>query len=208
MEVAEVLELLELRVLKELELEALELELVEVLELLVAEVLILEVLELLELVVLQALELETLGLEALALGVLVLLVLVLEAVCGRDRTSFHSFSRFLRPPPVPGTHHMALRPSSVPLRVPLPSPPASSLADAPDPESDSLHAASPTITRLLATVVTDPSFTSTAASALVAELVDFAARCCLAYAARFFAESESVSPPSVGGECALGTDVP
>ncbi|CAI7836717.1 unnamed protein product, partial [Closterium sp. NIES-53] len=31
-----------------------------------------------------------------------------------------------RPPPVPGTHIMALLPSSVPLRVPLPSPPTSS----------------------------------------------------------------------------------
>ncbi|CAI7855206.1 unnamed protein product, partial [Closterium sp. NIES-54] len=31
------------------------------------------------------------------------------------------------PPPVPGTHAMALRPSSVPLRVPLPAPPESSL---------------------------------------------------------------------------------
>ncbi|CAI7788855.1 unnamed protein product [Closterium sp. NIES-53] len=36
---------------------------------------------------------------------------------------------------------MALSPSSVPLRVPLPSPPASSLADGPDPESDLVHAA-------------------------------------------------------------------
>ncbi|CAI7804371.1 unnamed protein product [Closterium sp. NIES-53] len=50
---------------------------------------------------------------------------------------------------------MALRPSSVQLRVPLPSPPASSLADSPDPESDLVCAASPTVTRLLATV--DPS---------------------------------------------------
>ncbi|CAI5931273.1 unnamed protein product [Closterium sp. NIES-64] len=65
----------------------------------------------------------------------------------------------------------------------------------------------PTVTRLLATVVTDPSFESTAASALVAELVDFAARCRLDYAASLVAESESVCPPSVGGECALGTDV-
>ncbi|CAI5967090.1 unnamed protein product, partial [Closterium sp. NIES-65] len=60
---------------------------------------------------------------------------------------------------------------------------------------------------LLATVVTDPSFESTAASALVAELVDFAARCRLDYAAGLVAESASVCPPSVGGECALGTDV-
>ncbi|CAI7889625.1 unnamed protein product [Closterium sp. NIES-53] len=39
----------------------------------------------------------------------------------------------LHPPPVPGTHAMALRPSSVPLRVPLPVPPASSLPAVPDP---------------------------------------------------------------------------
>ncbi|CAI7807129.1 unnamed protein product, partial [Closterium sp. NIES-54] len=32
-----------------------------------------------------------------------------------------------RPPPVPGTHTMAFRPFSVPLRVPLPAPPESSL---------------------------------------------------------------------------------
>ncbi|CAI7869861.1 unnamed protein product [Closterium sp. NIES-53] len=89
----------------------------------------------------------------------------------------------LRPPPVPGTHRMSLHLSTAPLRAPLPSPPESSLPALSDPESDSLRAASPTITRLLATVVTDPSFESTAASALVAELVDFAARCRLDYAA-------------------------
>ncbi|CAI7911417.1 unnamed protein product [Closterium sp. NIES-54] len=61
-----------------------------------------------------------------------------------------------------------------PLRacVPLPSPPASSLPNGPDPEYDSLRAASPTVTRFLATAVTGPSFESTAASALVAGLVD------------------------------------
>ncbi|CAI7920837.1 unnamed protein product [Closterium sp. NIES-54] len=64
-----------------------------------------------------------------------------------------------------------------------------------------------TITRLLATVVTDPSFESATASALVAELVEFAAACRLDYAASLVAESGSVCPPSVGGECALGTDV-
>ncbi|CAI7832051.1 unnamed protein product [Closterium sp. NIES-54] len=112
-----------------------------------------------------------------------------------------------RPPAVPGTHHMALRPSTAPLRVPLPSPRESSLPVLASPESDSLCAASPTVTRLLATVVTDPSFESTAASALVAELVDFTARCCLDYATSLVAESESVCPPSVGGECALSTDV-
>ncbi|CAI7901008.1 unnamed protein product [Closterium sp. NIES-53] len=83
-----------------------------------------------------------------------------------------------RPPPVPGTHIMALH-----------------------------RAASPTFPRLLATVVTDPSFEFGAASTLVAELVDFAAACRLDYVASLVAKSESDCPPSVGGECALGTDV-
>ncbi|CAI7752753.1 unnamed protein product [Closterium sp. NIES-53] len=78
-----------------------------------------------------------------------------------------------RPPPVPGTHAMTLRPSSVPLCVPLPAPPASSLPEVPDPESDRACAARPTVSCLLATAVTDPFF----------------------------------DPPSIGGECALGTDV-
>ncbi|CAI7835359.1 unnamed protein product, partial [Closterium sp. NIES-54] len=114
-----------------------------------------------------------------------------------------------RPPPVPGTHSMTLRPSTAPQCVPLPSPPASSLPDGPDPESDSLRAASPTVTCFLATAVTDPTFESTAASSLVAELVDFAAACRLDYAASLVAESDSASvcPVSVGGECALGTDI-
>ncbi|CAI7887791.1 unnamed protein product [Closterium sp. NIES-54] len=112
-----------------------------------------------------------------------------------------------RPLAVLGTHQMALRPSTAPLRVPLPSPPASSLPALADPESDSLRAASPTVARFLATVVTDPSLASTAASALVAELVDFAARCRVDYAASLVALSESVCPSSVRGECALSTDV-
>ncbi|CAI7775376.1 unnamed protein product, partial [Closterium sp. NIES-53] len=112
-----------------------------------------------------------------------------------------------RPPPVPGTHAMALRPSSVPLRIPLPAPPKSSLPAVPDHESDGARVASPTVSRLLATVVTNPSFESTAASALVTELLDFAATCRLDYATALVAESESASPPSVGGECALGMDV-
>ncbi|CAI7907240.1 unnamed protein product, partial [Closterium sp. NIES-54] len=102
---------------------------------------------------------------------------------------------------------MALRPSSVPLRVPLPPPPESSLHAVPDPVSDLARAATPIVSRLLATVVTNPTFESTAASALVAELLDFAATCPLDYATALVAESESASPPSLGGECALGTDV-
>ncbi|CAI7912190.1 unnamed protein product [Closterium sp. NIES-53] len=85
----------------------------------------------------------------------------------------------------------------------------SSLPNGPDPEFDSLQAASPTVTRFLATAVTDPLFESTAVSALDAELFDFAAAYRLDFATVLFAESASASvyPPSVGGECALGMDV-
>ncbi|CAI7789797.1 unnamed protein product [Closterium sp. NIES-54] len=93
---------------------------------------------------------------------------------------------------------MALHPSTAPHRVPLPSPPESSLRALADPESDFLRAASPTVTHLLATIASDPSFESTAASALVAELVDFAAHYRQDYAASLVAESASVCPPSVG----------
>ncbi|CAI7841162.1 unnamed protein product, partial [Closterium sp. NIES-53] len=82
-----------------------------------------------------------------------------------------------RPPSVPSMHTMNLRPSSVPLRVPLPAPPESSLPE------------------------------SAVASALIAELLDFNAACRLDYASALVAESVSASPPFVGGECALGTDV-
>ncbi|CAI7776860.1 unnamed protein product, partial [Closterium sp. NIES-53] len=112
-----------------------------------------------------------------------------------------------RPPPLPGTHTIALRPSSVPLRVPLPAPPESSLSEVPDLESDRPPAASPTVSCLIATVVTDPSFESTVASALVFELLDFAAACRLDDATALVAETAFASPPSVGVECALGTDV-
>ncbi|CAI7839230.1 unnamed protein product [Closterium sp. NIES-53] len=110
-------------------------------------------------------------------------------------------------PHVPGTHARTLRPSSVPLCVPLPAPPASSLREVPNPESDRARAASPTVSRLLATAVTDPSFESAATSALVAELLDFAAACRLDYATALVAGFASASPPSIEGKCALGTDV-
>ncbi|CAI7753214.1 unnamed protein product [Closterium sp. NIES-53] len=92
---------------------------------------------------------------------------------------------------------MALCPSSAPLRVPVPTP----------PESDRARAAILSVSRLLATAITDPFFESAAASALVAELLDFAATCRLHYATALVADFASASPPSVGGECALGTDV-
>ncbi|CAI7866055.1 unnamed protein product, partial [Closterium sp. NIES-53] len=112
-----------------------------------------------------------------------------------------------RPPPVPGAHAMAFHPSSVPLCVPLHAPPESSLPAVPDPASDLACAASPTVSRLLATAVTDPSFESAAASALIVELLDFATTSRLDYVTALVAGSVSVSPPSVEGECALGTDI-
>ncbi|CAI7792320.1 unnamed protein product [Closterium sp. NIES-53] len=102
---------------------------------------------------------------------------------------------------------MVLRHSFVPLRVPRPAPPESSLPEVPDPEFDQARAASPTVARLLATVVTDLSLESAAVSALVAELLDFDAACRLDYTSALVAEFVPASPPSVGGECALGTDV-
>ncbi|CAI7901897.1 unnamed protein product [Closterium sp. NIES-54] len=76
---------------------------------------------------------------------------------------------------------MALRPSFVPLCFPLPPPSDSSLPAEPDPESDLARVAIPTVTCILATVVTNPSLESTT--------------------------SDSDCPPSIGGECALGSDV-
>ncbi|CAI7904229.1 unnamed protein product [Closterium sp. NIES-54] len=117
--------------------------------------------------------------------------------------------RFLAPSPYTeqpgGLAERLRRPSSPSPRVPLPPPPASSLPVVADPASDRFRAEHSTFTRRLATVVTDMSFESAATSALVTELVAFAAHCRLDYAASLVAES--ICPPSVGGECALGTDV-
>ncbi|CAI7811692.1 unnamed protein product [Closterium sp. NIES-54] len=54
------------------------------------------------------------------------------------------------------------------------------------------------LSRLLATAVTDPSFESGAASALVIELLDYSAACHLDYATALVAELAPASPPSVG----------
>ncbi|CAI7803525.1 unnamed protein product [Closterium sp. NIES-54] len=85
------------------------------------------------------------------------------------------------------------------MRVPLPAPPESSLPKVLDPESDRVRAASPTVARLLATAVTDPSFGSTVAYDLIAELLDFAAACRLDYTTALVAESMSASPSTVRG---------
>ncbi|CAI7895508.1 unnamed protein product, partial [Closterium sp. NIES-54] len=103
-----------------------------------------------------------------------------------------------RAPAVPGAHDMTLRPSSVPLRVVLPSPPESSLPAGADPPSDLARASSPTVTRFLATVVTDSTLLSPAMSTLFAELVDFAAAYRLDYRAGLVFDPGPACPPSVG----------
>ncbi|CAI7827153.1 unnamed protein product, partial [Closterium sp. NIES-54] len=140
---------------------------------------------------LEELELEALAREALELEELELLTLELESgsLTERREPASHPLSPVRTtcripcscPPPVPDTHAMALRPSSVPLRIPLPAPLESSLPEVPDLESDRARAASPTVSRLLASAVTDPSFESSTASSLVAELLDFATACRLDY---------------------------
>ncbi|CAI7826746.1 unnamed protein product, partial [Closterium sp. NIES-53] len=110
-------------------------------------------------------------------------------------------------PAVSGPPLVVRRPSSPSPHVPLLPPPASSLPVVADPASYWFRAEHSTVTCLLATVVTDSSFESAVAFSLLTELVAFAAHCRLDYAASLVAESASVYPPSVGGECALGTDV-
>ncbi|CAI7879739.1 unnamed protein product [Closterium sp. NIES-53] len=83
---------------------------------------------------------------------------------------------------------MALRPSSIPQRVVLPELPTSSLPHFSNPESDLSRAVSPTVTHLLASVVTDPDLKSAAAFALVTELVEFAAKSRLDYVASLLTE--------------------
>ncbi|CAI7806968.1 unnamed protein product [Closterium sp. NIES-53] len=102
-----------------------------------------------------------------------------SCACARPVLPIRTAHRVLRscPTPVPGMHAMTVHPSSVPLRVPLPTPPESSLP------------------------------VSASASALVSELLDIVPACRLDYATALVAESESAIPMSVGGECALGTDV-
>ncbi|CAI7895128.1 unnamed protein product [Closterium sp. NIES-53] len=223
---AAVLEVLELEVL-----EVLELEVLKVLELVVLEVLELEVLEVLELLMVQVLSLpSSTGLTPPLLRPLPdqsqPQLLPSSPLSGSQLSapspylaqtgSLEDFREpdsrpaspvrtvcCARPPPVPDTHTMTLRPSSVPQHVALPSPPVSSFPYVPHPELDLARAASPTITRLVATVVTDPSFESTTAFSLVV----FVARSHLDYVASLVSESESVFPPSVGGELALGCDI-
>ncbi|CAI7930813.1 unnamed protein product [Closterium sp. NIES-54] len=169
----------------------------------------LELLEL-EALALVVLELEELELEPLAWEALELIeleLLTLETLCGRDRTSFPYFSRFLVSRPLPAlllpscVHCLTSRSSrySRPPHFLLLLLTLSSSA-AFESVSDGARTTSPT-------AVSDPSFESGAASALVVKRLEFVAACCLDYATALVAESKAACPPSVGGECALGTDI-
>ncbi|CAI7897946.1 unnamed protein product [Closterium sp. NIES-54] len=102
---------------------------------------------------------------------------------------------------------------SSPQSTPLPTshslsaPPLDEFEEPSGPYPELVGCLIPAVSRLLATALTDPSFESAAACALVAELLDFADVCYLDYATALVAESVSASPSSVGGEYALGTDV-
>ncbi|CAI7889212.1 unnamed protein product [Closterium sp. NIES-53] len=190
-----------------------------------------------EAVELLELELEALAPEALELQELELLTLALEILGVPSSTGLpppflcpppdYSLPPLQRASPLPAPspyteqcgglrerHEPACRPV-LPIRTARRAPrsrPPPSLARTlwhsdPDPASDRARAASPTISRLLATAIIDPSFESATASALVAELLDFVAAWRLDYATALVAESVCATPPSVGGECALGTGV-
>ncbi|CAI7917658.1 unnamed protein product [Closterium sp. NIES-53] len=89
--------------------------------------------------------------------------------------------------------------------VVLPLPPPSSLPAVPYPVSDLARAARSTIPCCLAALMTAPTSSAAAASALIAELEGFAAICCRAYLAGLV--SASSWPTSVWDELALGCDV-
>ncbi|CAI5529780.1 unnamed protein product [Closterium sp. Naga37s-1] len=192
---------LEVLVLGVLLLVALELEVLELLEELELEMLLLESLEL-EVLLLEALELEVLELlEALELEVLLLEALELEVLELLEALELEALELEVLLLELLELEVLLLEALGLEVLELLEA------LELLDLESDLVRAAHPTVTCLLATVVTDPSFESAAASALVSELVDFAAACRLHFAASLVAQSESVCPLSIGGECALGTDV-
>ncbi|CAI7884457.1 unnamed protein product [Closterium sp. NIES-54] len=85
----------------------------------------------------------------------------------------------------------------------LPSPPESSLTVSSHPITDYYRAARPVVTRVLASLVTDPCASPSSVSALTAVVADFASTRHLDYATRVVAARTL----SVGGESALGCDV-
>ncbi|CAI7879378.1 unnamed protein product [Closterium sp. NIES-54] len=88
----------------------------------------------------------------------------------------------------------------------LPSPPESSLIVSSHPITDYYHAARPVVSRVPASLVTDPRAPPSSVSALTAAVADFASTRRLDYATRVVA-APPPRPLSVRGESALGCDV-
>ncbi|CAI7839888.1 unnamed protein product [Closterium sp. NIES-53] len=94
---------------------------------------------------------------------------------------------------------------SPPVSV-LPSPPGSSLTVSSHPITNYYHVACPVVSRILASLVTDPRASPSSVSALTAAVADFASIRHLDYATRVVA-APPPRPLSVGGESALGCDI-
>ncbi|CAI5959473.1 unnamed protein product [Closterium sp. NIES-65] len=227
---------LEVLVLGVLELEVLALEVLVLgvleLEVLAREVLVLGVLELevLALGVLGqgALELGTLTLLVPLLGTLSPTAFGPTFPPLDDRPAVWSSPPPQSPPPVvrhyrsrlcpPGARpsspiidlHTALLCTSLrrspPLVSVLPSPPPSSLPVPPTPIPDYYRDVRPVVSRVLATVVTDPRFSPSSVSALTAAVADFAAAIRLDYRTCMVLALPT-HPLSVGGEFVIGCDV-
>ncbi|CAI7874519.1 unnamed protein product [Closterium sp. NIES-53] len=158
------------------------------------------------------LELEELELEELELEALEMLTLELEQVLGVPS------STSLTPPvlcPPPDQSHPPLQPAS---SMPAPSPYTEQSGGHTERREPASRPVSPVRSARCVPRSRPPPVpgthtmalhlsSSTATSALVAGLVDFAAACRLGYVTALVAESSTASPPSVEAECALGLDV-
>ncbi|CAI7733103.1 unnamed protein product [Closterium sp. NIES-54] len=111
--------------------------------------------------------------------------------------------------PVPFTDlSTALFHSSLPRSSPsvIPSPPESALtASLSSPVTDYYRMYRPVLSRVLASLVTDPRASLSSVSALTAAVTEFASTRCLDYATSLVA-APPTSPLAVGGESALGCD--
>ncbi|CAI7885545.1 unnamed protein product [Closterium sp. NIES-53] len=111
--------------------------------------------------------------------------------------------------PVPFTDlHTALFRSSPPHLSPsvLPSPPESALiASLSTPVTDYYRTHRPVLSRVLASLVTDPRASLSSVSALTAAATEFASTRCLDYATSLVA-APPTSPLAIGGKSALGCD--
>ncbi|CAI7843551.1 unnamed protein product [Closterium sp. NIES-53] len=94
---------------------------------------------------------------------------------------------------------------SLPVSV-LPSPPESSLTVSSHPITDYYRAARPVVSRVLASLLTDPRASPSSVSALTVAVADLTSTCRLDYSPRVVA-APPPRPLSVGGESALGCDV-